>query len=124
MTMYRYFTDEELSCRHCGENHMDDHFMQQVIAIRERLGFGFPVSSAYRCPEHPVEARKESPGAHTSGKAIDIRVSGKRAYLLLKMALDAGFIGIGVNQTGAHDQRFIHLDMWLEGSRPAVWSYK
>lgn len=120
---YRYFTADELSCSHCGESHMDEFFMEQIVALREELGFGFIVTSSYRCPEHPVEARKESPGAHTSGKAMDIKVSGKRAYLLLEAALRKGFIGVGISQKGDHAKRFIHLDMWTEGSRPRVWSY-
>lgn len=102
---------------------MDDFFMEQIVHLREELGFGFVVTSSYRCPDHPVEARKSSPGAHTTGKAMDIKVSGKRALLLLEAALRRGFIGIGVNQKGDHSQRFIHLDMWNEGPRPAVWSY-
>ncbi len=123
MSIYRYFTEEELSCSHCGKSHMDELFMEKIVALREDLGFGFPVTSSYRCTEHPVEARKSSPGAHNTGKAMDIQVSGKRAMLLLEGALRHGFIGIGVNQKGPHDQRFLHLDLWLDGPRPSVWSY-
>jgi len=128
MTTYRYFTKDELRC-HCDackddeEIYMDDFFMEQIVAIREQLGFSFPVTSAYRCTEHPVEARKSSPGAHTTGKAMDIQVSGKRALWLLEAALKQGFIGLGISQKGPHDKRFIHLDMWTEGPRPALWSY-
>ena len=120
---YAYFTKEELDCSHCGMSGMDDQFMQMVIELRRRCGFQFIVTSAYRCPEHPVEASKKAPGAHTTGKSMDIKVSGKRAWTLLKEASEMGFIGIGVNQKGDHNQRFIHLDMWTEGPRPGVWSY-
>ena len=122
--MYKYFTEEELVCRHCNEVGMNDEFMQKVDALREKLGFSFPVNSAYRCAGHPIEARKASPGAHASGRAIDIGVSHKTAYRLVQGALEAGFTGIGVSQKGT--TRFIHLDN-LESKnyrpRPHIWSY-
>ena len=122
--MYKYFTEEELVCRHCNETGMDSAFMQKVDDLREKMGFSFPVNSAYRCPEHPIEARKASPGAHASGRAIDIGLRGEAAYKLVQGALEAGFTGIGVSQKGT--TRFIHLDD-LESSkgrpRPHIWSY-
>ena len=122
--MYKYFTEEELVCRHCNEVGIDDEFMQKVDALREKMGFSFPVNSAYRCANHPIEARKASPGAHASGRAIDIGVSHKTAYRLVQGALEAGFTGIGISQKGP--TRFIHLDD-LEDSenrpRPHIWSY-
>ena len=121
----KYFTEEELVCSHCGESGMDSNFMKRIDALREELGFPFPVNSAYRCPEHPIEARKSSPGAHSTGHAIDIGVRGEQAHTLLYAALDAGFTGIGVSQNGSSG-RFIHLDD-IENSpsrpRPTVLSY-
>ena len=122
--MYKYFTADELMCRHCNKSGMDDEFMQKVDALREKMGFSFPVNSAYRCKNHPIEARKASPGAHASGRALDIMVRGEQAHRLLQGALEAGFTGIGVSQKGP--TRFIHIDD-LEDSegrpRPHVWSY-
>ena len=122
--MYKYFTEEELVCRHCNEVGMNDEFMQKVDALREKLGFSFPVNSAYRCANHPIGARKAFPGAHASGRAIDIGVAGEEAYKLIQGALEAGFTGIGVSQKGT--TRFIHLDN-LESKnyrpRPHIWSY-
>ena len=121
----KYFTEDELKCTHCGKSGMDKDFMVRIEALREQLGFPFPVNSAYRCPEHPIEARKSSPGAHSTGQAIDIGVQGEKAHMLLDAALQAGFTGIGVSQKGSLG-RFIHLDD-LEGAserpRPTVWSY-
>ncbi len=122
--MYKYFTEEELECKHCQAKGIDPMFMKKVDALREKMGFSFPVTSAYRCKDHPIEARKASPGAHASGRAIDIGVSHERAYRLVQGALEAGFSGIGVSQKGG--VRFIHIDD-LEDSegrpRPHIWSY-
>jgi uncharacterized protein YcbK (DUF882 family) len=121
----KYFTEDELKCTHCGKSGMDKDFMIRIEALREQLGFPFPVNSAYRCPEHPIEARKSSPGAHSTGHAIDIGVQGEKAHMLLDAALQAGFTGIGVSQKGSLG-RFIHLDDLEDSSarpRPTVWSY-
>ena len=103
---------------------MDSHFMEMIEDLREELGFPFIVTSAYRCPQHPVEARKKLSGAHSTGQAIDLAVKGEDAYRLLSGALRAGFTGIGVNQKG--NSRFVHLDN-IESSearpRPWIWSY-
>ena len=122
---FKYFTDSELRCSHCQQNRMDGYFMEKIEALREELGFPFIVTSAYRCPRHPIEARKKLSGAHSTGQAIDLAVHGENAYRLLSGALRAGFTGIGVNQKG--NSRFIHLDniKSSEGSRlrPWIWSY-
>jgi len=86
----KYFTEDELKCSHCGGSGMNESFMNKIEALREQLGFPFPVNSAYRCPEHPIEAHKSSPGAHSTGHAIDIGVRGEQAHTLLYAALEAG----------------------------------
>jgi zinc D-Ala-D-Ala carboxypeptidase len=120
----KYFTEDELKCQHCGEQGIDKIFMEKVDKLREELGFPFPVTSGYRCSKHPIEARKKRSGAHSTGRAIDIGVSGNKAYRLIKAAQQAGFTGVGVNQKGTG--RFIHLDDLedsLDQPRPWVWSY-
>jgi zinc D-Ala-D-Ala carboxypeptidase len=130
MSKYRYFTDQELGCR-CSickdkpsSDNMNEDFMQIIVALREELGFSLPATSAYRCKDHPDEVKKEKPGSHNTGSAIDIQVSGVRAFKLIKAALDVGILGLGVNQKGDPTKRFIHLDMDFNSpNRPAVWSY-
>ena len=68
-----------------------------------------------------IEAAKATPGAHASGQAADVACNGQEAYKLLKLALELGFTGIGVNQKGGG--RFIHLDTLTQPPRPNVWSY-
>ena len=128
---YKYFTEAELACSHCNKQGINEQFMLKIESLREQLGFPFIVTSGYRCEQHPIEARKTAAGAHTTGRAIDIAVSGESAYKLISGALNvgttsqsAGFTGVGVNQKG--HSRFIHLDD-IENSttrpRPWVWSY-
>ena len=96
--------------------------MDKVQELRNRYGKPMPETSGYRCPKHPQEATKTVPGAHQLGLAIDIGLQGKEAYDLLKLAMEMGFTGIGVNQKG--NGRFIHLDIATnELPRPMIWSY-
>jgi len=123
MSNYKYFKDSELACKHTGENGMDVAFMKVIEDIREECGFPFIVSSAYRHPTHPIEAAKSKPGAHASGKALDILVSMEQAHKLVEVAYKHGIIRIGISQKGPVDSRFIHLDMDESRPRPRIWSY-
>ena len=100
---------------------MKPEFMAKLQKLRETYGAPMKVTSGYRCPQHPIEAKKSAPGAHASGLACDIGVQGEEAHRLLGLALEAGFTGIGVQQKGAG--RFLHLDTLESDLRPTVWSY-
>jgi uncharacterized protein YcbK (DUF882 family) len=126
VTSSRYFSTAELACSHCGFAYMDEHFMELLDGLRVDFG-PITLTSAYRCPEHPIEKAKSSgPGAHSTGKAVDIAVSRGDAYRLLSLVFQEdydvrSFTGVGINQKG--NSRFIHLDTITEGVRPTVWSY-
>lgn len=118
---YQNFSAKEFDCSHCGKNEMQADFLQKLQALRSVYGKPMRITSGYRCPAHPIEAKKAKPGAHASGCACDIGIDGPDAHRLLKLAFAAGFTGIGVQQKGSG--RFIHLDTLEGGLRPNVWSY-
>jgi zinc D-Ala-D-Ala carboxypeptidase len=120
--LYPNFSADEFNCSHCGKNEMQAEFMSRLQALRMRYGKPMKITSGYRCPEHPIEAKKAKPGAHASGLACDVGVDGQQAYELMKDAFALGFTGIGVSQKGS-GSRFIHLDMLEEAPRPNIWSY-
>jgi zinc D-Ala-D-Ala carboxypeptidase len=136
VTSSEFFSEKELACSHCGISAMDKEFLNLLDTLRSEFG-PMMVSSGYRCPEHPIEKNKANgPGAHSTGKAVDIAVERLDAYRLLsvvfskpkKRFISGGvpearpdFTGIGINQKG--NARFIHLDIITEGFRPTVWSY-
>ena len=99
--------------------------MDKVEKLRIRYGMPMEVTSAARCPDYNEQVSKTGrTGPHTTGRAIDIGVRGLQSWLLLRLALEEGFTGIGVNQKG--DARFIHLDDLpnAEGQpRATIWSY-
>lgn len=117
----RNFTDAELRCQ-CGcgainPNPLFDVLMDKVQELRVLYGKSLKVTSGYRCPKHPLEARKNKAGQHSIA-AIDLSVSRGEAHEVLRIALLLGFTGIGVNQKG--NGRFIHLDL---RDAPTIWSY-
>lgn len=117
------FSPEEFRCKHTGKLHMHAGFMDRLQRLRSEYGKPMRITSGYRAPEHPIEAAKAKPGAHSTGRACDIGVQGADAVELLRIALQLGFTGIGVQQKGT--ARFIHLDDLPDGEfpRPAIWSY-
>ncbi|AZF88149.1 peptidase [Microcystis phage Me-ZS1] len=122
-TRYPNFTRAEFACRHTGECRMQIDFMDKLQKLRVLYGKSMRITSGYRHPSHPVEARKGSTtGEHTQGAAADIAVEGADAIRLLRLALEIGFSRIGVQQKGTG--RFIHLGIGGRGlASPTIWSY-
>lgn len=121
----KYFSYDEMKCKcGCDQAPMDQNFMLMLDSIREHYGKPIIISSGYRCPAHPIEAKKAKPGAHATGKAADLAVSGGDALGILGLALLSDIRRVGVQQKG--EGRFIHLDICDEEDgfpTPALWSY-
>lgn len=125
---WKFFTVEELSCRHCGEMRMNHDFMEKVVRLRKFVGFALPITSGYRCPDHNEKVSKTGrSGPHTTGHAVDIQCTGAKMLLILDCARRMGeFTGFGFNQKGPHKDRFLHLDDLIEPEdkpRPWAWTY-
>lgn len=119
---YPNFKREEMACKHCGAEGVRPELMEKLQELRNLYGKPMSITSAYRCPQHPVEKSKAAPGAHALGLAADVGVQGAEAHKILSLAFQLGFTGIGVQQKGSG--RFIHLDVAkTELPRPTVWSY-
>jgi uncharacterized protein YcbK (DUF882 family) len=125
--MWNYFSVDELKCKGTDECEMDEGFMKKLEALRHEFNEPMIVSSGYRHESYNqvIGGAKNSP--HLYGKAVDVVISGKSAYRLMKLAIQYGFTGIGVSQRGPHEKRFLHIDT-MENSdthpRPWIWSYK
>ena len=120
-----YFLAHEFVCTHCGREQMQPVFMDKLLKLRLAYRKEMPITSGYRCPDHPKEAEKAVPGAHAMGLSADVAVTGRDAFRLMQLAMALGdFTGIGVQQKG--DKRFLHLDCVEDSmtlARPMVWSY-
>jgi uncharacterized protein YcbK (DUF882 family) len=113
---FKYFKLEEFSCRHTGKNEMDLRFIERLDILRAKCGFSFTITSGYRDPSHPEEAKKAKPGTHSQGIAADIQITnGADRHKIVQEALLLGFTGIGVAKT------FVHVD--LRDTTPVLWTY-
>jgi len=112
--MWPNFSYDELACQHCGSMNLPKEFLIELQKLREAVDMPLTITSGYRCSEHPIEARKSTPGQHNKG-AVDIAAQGSSAVHILKVALDHGWTGIGINVPS-----FIHLDRREE---PTIWKY-
>lgn len=119
--MAKYFYREEFACQYTGENEIKDKFIERLDKLREACGFPFIITSGYRSPSHPIEAKKKVAGQHSKGNAADIKVSdGLQRYKLVAQAIALGFTGIGVASSFIHvDTRDLHDD----GLGPVMWTY-
>lgn len=77
------------------------------------------MNSAYRCPQHPVEARKPKPGFHARGLAADVVPLGMplRAFYDVVRA-EPRIKGIGVD----HSAGYIHVDV-RDATALLLWVY-
>lgn len=99
---------------------MQPEFMARLQHLRSVYGKPMVITSGYRDPSHPIEAAKQSPGEHSTGRAADVAVSGADAFRLVQLATNMGFTRIGVRQKG--EGRFIHLGNSPDFP-PGIWSY-
>jgi len=118
---------------------MDEEFMLQMELLRRESKIRMPVSSAVRCWNHnrrvsssitnPPHVMKtfsieEGPRCH----ALDVQIAGESAYRLIEATFDLHLriTGLGINQTGRFEKRFIHFDnlpIMAGCPRPRVWTY-
>lgn len=137
------FTRDEFVCKCglalCANQEMDENFILLLDDFRTWTGITFRVTSGFRCHLHPIEAKKSHPGPHRTGCAADGAFVGATCHEMLYQLGEfrnylqessrepiLAFTGIGLNQKGDHDERFLHLDTcgaepWRP--RPHVWTY-
>ena len=90
-----------------------------IIMLEGTIGRELVVTSGYRSPDHPIEAKKKSPGEHTTGLAVDVAaVGGTPVFEIVEAAIDLGCKRIGISRKS----NFIHLG--LDKSRvTSIWTY-
>ncbi|MEE9161325.1 MAG: D-Ala-D-Ala carboxypeptidase family metallohydrolase [Gammaproteobacteria bacterium] len=121
---YDNFEKHEFDCHcGCGRADMTPEFMQAWQDMRTFLGFGFKMSSGFRCEAHDLACGGK--GAHPTGDAGDVLTFGMAAQKLVTTAPAFGFNRIGVSQNGPKVSRFIHLDRVALPDYPSpwIWSY-
>jgi uncharacterized protein YcbK (DUF882 family) len=113
----KYFNESEFN----EFDKMDKALLIMLDNLREVYGYPIKLTSSYRSPEHPIEARKTKPGEHTYGAAVDIIcVGGEATFKLVEAAIKVGFTRIGISRK----KNFVHVGIGYEGAPPiTIWTY-
>lgn len=98
---------------------LDPKMKDFMVKLEGTLGRELTVTSGYRSPEHPIEAKKKSPGEHTTGLAVDVAaIGGSPVFEIVEAAIDLGCKRIGISRKS----NFIHLG--LDTTRvTSIWTY-
>lgn len=87
--------------------------------LEEAIGAELIITSGYRSPDHPIEAKKKNPGEHTTGLAIDVvAVGGTPVYEIVEAAISLGCKRIGISRKS----NFVHLGLDLSRVT-SIWTY-
>ena len=114
------FAEYEWASNQCSPHHlMNPDVMRKVQQLRDYMGQPLILTSAYRCPEHPIEAAKVTPGQHSNGLAVDIYVTDgyMEAKIIAYAIKELDVKGFAYNK----ENMFIHLD-WRTGDM-VTWNY-
>ena len=120
MIVSRYFKEKEFErCTPaCSLQDMKQSAMSKLDTAREIAGIPFVITSAYRSPDYDRKKGRSGTGAHTLGRAIDIRchTSGNR-FRIVEALIKSGFKRIGIAPG------FIHADDSEAHAQEVSWLY-
>ena len=113
----KYFEESEFS----EFDKMDPVLLAMLDDLREEYGYPIKLTSTYRSPDHPIEAKKSKPGEHAYGAAVDIAcVGGEATFKLVKAAIEIGFTRIGISRKN----NFVHVGIGYPGApETTIWTY-
>jgi uncharacterized protein YcbK (DUF882 family) len=113
----KYFEESEFS----EFDKMDPVLLAMLDNLREAYGYPIKLTSTYRSPEHPIEAKKSKPGEHAYGAAVDIAcVGGEATFKLVKAAIEVGFTRVGISRKN----NFVHVGIgYPEAPETTIWTY-
>ncbi|ANE35655.1 putative peptidase M15 family protein [Campylobacter iguaniorum] len=113
-----YFTNDELKCKCCGVNKIDDNFLALLVDIREHAKTPFKINSAYRCVAHNKKVGGVSNSKHVKGLAVDIAYSSSsQLHKIIKAILD--FDTLKKSRILIY-KTFVHFDYDLLTKEPII----
>ncbi len=118
---YPFFMPGEVGCK-CGCGMLPRNILlEKLTEVRHEYNDIMIVTSAARCATHNRRIGGAADSAHVHGLAADVLVHTKNARRLLQIAMNAGFLGVGVDQklNSPFNTRYLHLDLYRE----TIWSY-
>jgi N12 class adenine-specific DNA methylase/predicted RNA methylase len=94
-----------------GQDKIDPTFRTILEATSSRFGMPLTVTSGYRSPQHPVEARKKAPGEHARGTASDISLAGMNEAQRAELVRDLRARGVKRFGLYSNTPNMLHVDL-------------
>lgn len=102
----------------CKKSDMHPDTIARLNRMREIAGIPLVLNCAYRSPAHDRARGRSGTGAHTLGRAVDIRCNADDTrWKIITAAIEAGFTRIGVAGT------FVHVDDSPTHAQERFWPY-
>lgn len=120
MITSKHFSEKEFKrCSpSCSLQDMNQETMHRFDSAREIAGIPLVIDSAYRSSQWDKGRGRSGTGAHTLGRAMDIRCNvNHNRFLIIDALLKAGFTRIGIAKT------YIHADDSPEHDQQVAWMY-
>ncbi|MDX5401067.1 MAG: D-Ala-D-Ala carboxypeptidase family metallohydrolase [Rhodobacterales bacterium] len=100
------FSPREIASKGEGELLVDDHALDKLQALRERLGKPMLITSAYRSVAHNRRVGGAKNSMHMQGIAFDVRMENHDPHEFEAAARAVGFTGFGYYPKSG----FMHID--------------
>lgn len=115
-----YFKREEfLSPDNPNEFYIVPELVYNLDFLRKLYGKPIIINSGYRTKKHNEKIGGKEESAHLKGMAVDIKCkTSPERYELLKLALQIGFIRIGIGNT------FLHIDIDKAKPQGVIFLYE
>ena len=104
---WKNFSPAEIACRGTGQLKLHPEALDQLQALRDRLGKPLIICSAYRSPEHNRAVGGATRSKHMEGTAFDIAMANHDPAAFEVAARDVGFLGFGFYPRSG----FMHIDL-------------
>lgn len=101
-----HFSPRELACKGDGMLMIHPDSLDTLERFRALLGRPIVLNSAYRSPAYNARVGGAPTSQHMHARAFDVRLQGDNGRDLERLAIDAGFRGIGRYP----ELGFIHMD--------------
>ncbi len=116
----RFFKPEDFACKcgsaECEAPKPDMALLMKLDGLRLELGEPIHITSGSRCLVHNAAVGGTPDSQHLLGRAADVPCgNGDYAYRLVKLAIKAGFTGIGIKS------HMVHLD--VRAGTPVLFGY-
>ena len=114
-----YFKPEEWACKcGCGDQKMDEEFIQMINIARSFSDIPFVINSGKRCRKHNKNEGSKPTSSHLKGMAADIScLSSYDRFRIIEGVVDAGFMRVGIGDG------FIHVDNDNTKDPEVIWLY-